>query len=249
MKFLPRFQAVSEEDKTKAVTKLVADATPDFDFFFMTVLSVLMATFGLIAGSEAVVIGSMLLAPIMSPILGFSLGLAMSSHKLIRRSLQTFMKAGLFAISASVAASLLFSFGEFQMNATILERTEPSLIFLAIAIVAGLAVAYSLVQPDLSATLPGIAVSVALMPPLATVGIGLAYLNVQIATGAAVMFLINVAGIIFASMLAFSLMDVHHKRFIASHIIDKEEERVQAEEARVEEIVENNKKEDEPVTS
>lgn len=247
MALLSRFQAISEGDKTIAVTKLVEDSTPDFNFFFMIVLSVLMATFGLIAGSEAVVIGSMLLAPIMSPILGLSLGLAMSSHKLIRRSLQTMAKAGLFAIGASVAATLLFSFGSFEINTTILERTEPSLLFFAIAVVAGLAVAYSLVQPALSATLPGIAVSVALMPPLATVGIGLANLDVKIAAGAAVMFLINVVGIIFASMLAFSLMDVHHKRFIAVHTIDKEEERVQAEEAKVEEIAENNKKEDEAV--
>ncbi len=244
MKFLPRFQAVNEEDKTTAVTKLVADATPDFDFFFLIVLSVLMATFGLIAGSEAVVIGSMLLAPIMSPILGLSLGLAMSSHKLIRRSLQTMAKAGLLAVGAAVLATLLFSFSGYEVNSIILERTAPSLLFFAIAIISGLAVAYTLVQPNLSATLPGIAVAVALMPPLATVGIGLAHLDLGIAAGAAVMFLINVAGIIFASMLAFSLMDVHHKRFIASHAIDKEEERVHAEEAKVAEIAEKNKEED-----
>ncbi len=244
IKFLPRFQAISEEDKTEAVTKLIADATPDFDFFFMVVLSVLMATLGLIAGSESVVIGSMLLAPIMSPILELALGLAMSSHKLIRRSLQTFGKAIAFAIGASVVATLLFSFSSFEVTSIILERTAPSLLFFAIAIIAGLAVAYTLVQPHLSATLPGIAVAVALMPPLATVGIGIAHLDVKIAAGATMMFAINVVGIVFASMLAFSLMDVHHKRFIASHTVDKEEERVQAEEAKVEEIIEKNKKED-----
>jgi len=237
---LSRLQAVSEVDKTNAVTKLVKDSTPDFDFFFMVILSVLMATFGLIADSESVVIGSMLLAPIMSPILGLSLGLAMSSHKLIYRSLHTMVKAGIFAVVASIVATLLFSFADFSISSIIVERTEPSLISFAIAVIAGLAVAYSIVQPSLSATLPGIAVSVALIPPLATVGIGIAHFDIKIASGAIVMFIINVVGIIFASMFAFSLMDVHHKRFIASSTIEEEKERVQEEEAKVEEIDETN---------
>lgn len=246
---LSRLQAVSEQDKTTAVTSLVKESTPDFNFFFMIVLAVLMATLGLHAGSESVVIGSMLLAPIMSPILGLSLGLAMSSHKLIYRSLRTMLKAGIFAIVAAAVATLLFAFSGIEMNSIILERTEPSLIFFAIALIAGLAVAYTSVQPNLSATLPGIAVSVALIPPLATVGIGIAALDIKVASGAAVMFIINVVGIIFASMFAFSLMDVHHKRFIAVSTIDEETERVQEEEAKVVEIEENNKSEDAEATT
>ncbi len=245
---LSRLQAISEKDKTIAVAKLVKDSTPDFNFFFMIVLSVLMATFGLHAGSESIVIGSMLLAPIMSPVLGLSLGLAMSSHKLIYRSLQTASKACIFAIIAAISATLLFAFSNIEMNSIILQRTEPSLLFFAVAIIAGLAVAYTSVQPALSSTLPGIAVSVALIPPLATIGIGIATLDVKIASGATMMFIINVVGIIFASMFSYSLMGVHRKRFIAVSTIDTEKERVQEEDAKVEEIEKSNKTEDATLT-
>jgi len=248
MTLLSRFQTIDEADKTRAVTKLVENATPDFDFFFMVVLSVLMATFGLIAGSETVVIGSMLLAPIMNPILGLSLGLAMSSHRLIRRSLHTMMEAALWAMGASMVVTIMFSFGagagDIMQNAIIMSRTQPSLIYFMVALLAGLAVAYTMVKPHLSETLPGVAVSVALMPPLAVVGIGLVHLNIVVITGALMMFLLNVAGIIFAAMLSFSLMDVHHKRFIASRTIEKESKRVQKEDEEVKKIAQENDIED-----
>ncbi len=244
MNFFSRFKAISEADKANAVSKLIEDATPDFDFFYLTVLSVLMASFGLLAGSEAVVIGSMLLAPIMSPVLALALGFSMSNHSLMARSLSTIGRATLLAVGASAAAALLFSFGSFgsgevATNLTILARTEPTLLYFAVAIIAGLAVAYTSAQPHLSSNLTGVAVAVALMPPLAVVGIGIAHFDLAMAAGAFVMFLVNVAGIIFAAMLSFSLMDVHAKRAQASSKIEAEERRVEREDEKVEEIVNN----------
>ena len=247
MNILSRFRAISETDKAKAVSKLIEDATPDFDFFYLTVLSVLMASFGLLAGSETVVIGSMLLAPVMSPVLALAMGLSMSNHSLMGRSLSTLGRATAIAIAAATGASLLFSFGSFGStevltNVTILSRTEPTLLFFAVAIIAGLAAAYTSAQPHLSSNLTGVAVAVALMPPLAVVGIGIAHFNLAIAAGAFVMYIVNVAGIVFAAMLSFSLMDVHAKRAQANSKIVAEERRVEREEEKVEEIA-NNKEE------
>ncbi len=233
---LSRFQAVNEMDKSKAVKRLVSEATPDFDFFFMTVMAAAMASFGLIAGSETVVIGSMLLAPIMSPILALALGLSMSSPRLVTRSFNTSIQAIGLVLITSILATLMFSFGHFEITQVALERHLPSLLSFAIAVVAGLAVVFALVQPQLSETLPGIAVAVSLLPPLATVGVGLAHLRIDVAAGAAVMFLINVAGIIFSGMLAFSLMDVHHKKYLADSTIKKEDDRVKNEEEKVKKI-------------
>ena len=106
MNFFSRFRAISEADKANAVSKLVEDATPDFDFFYLIVLSVLMASFGLLAGSEAVVIGSMLIAPIMSPVLALALGLSMSNHSLMLRSASTLVRATAFAVGASALSAL-----------------------------------------------------------------------------------------------------------------------------------------------
>jgi uncharacterized hydrophobic protein (TIGR00271 family) len=241
MDFLTRFRAIPEADKERAVSTLIEEATPDFDFFYLTVLSVLMASFGLLAGSETVVIGSMLLAPIMSPVLAFALGLSMSNHSLMGRSLATLGRATFIAIGASAAASLLFSFSSFGSsevvsNAIILARTQPSLLYFAVAIVAGLAAAYTVAQPHLSSRLTGVAVAVALIPPLAVAGIGVAHLSLAMAAGAFVMYLVNVAGIVFASMMTFSLMDVHGKRKQADYKIAQEEHRVETEEEKVNQI-------------
>jgi len=205
-------------------------------------LAVLMATFGLLAGSETVVIGSMLIAPILHPVLGLSLGISLSDHRVIRRSLITIGKAGAIAIGAAIAATFLFSFGTPVESASeiIISRTAPSLLFLVVAIVSGLAVAYTLVKPDLSETLPGIAVSVALIPPLAVVGIGVAWFDLSMVAGALVMFFVNVVGIVSAGMLSFSLMNVHAERTVAQQALVREEKRVAKEEEKVREVDEIN---------
>jgi len=240
MSFLSRLQAIGDRDKSHAVTKLVEDSTPDFDFFLMVVLSILMATFGLLAGSETIVIGSMLIAPLLYPILGLSLGVSMSNNQLIRRSLQTIGKAVGFAVAAAVAATFFFSFGSFDgtINEAIASRTAPSLLFLIVAVISGFAVTYALVRPDLSETLPGVAVSVALIPPLAVFGIGIAKFDLSIVAGSAVMFGVNVLGIVAASMFAFSIMNVHGKEKLAQNAIKKEEKRVEKEEEEIKKIEE-----------
>ncbi len=242
MPLISRFQAIGEEEKTHAVRELIKQSTPDFDYFFMLVLSVLMATFGLLAGSESIVIGAMLLAPLLAPIMGLALGTSMSHHPLILRSLSTIGYSIAFAVGAALIGSFLFAFGGIGsgVNDVILSRTHPSLLYFSVAVISGLAVAYTTVRPNLSSTLPGVAVAVALIPPLAVFGIGIAMFNPQIIAGSFIMFAINVIGMVFAGMVTYSLMDVHHKRFIAEKTIQKEEERVEKEEEKVQEIKEKN---------
>tara|TARA_B100000745_G_scaffold219274_1_gene145993 strand:+ start:7348 stop:8091 length:744 start_codon:yes stop_codon:yes gene_type:complete len=245
MSLISRFQAIDEKEKTRAVRQLIESSTPDFDYFFMLILSVLMATFGLLAGSESIVIGAMLLAPLLAPIMGLSLGTSMSHHPLIVRSLSTIGYSIAFAVGAAILGSFLFSVGNIsgEVNEVILSRTQPSLLYFLVAVISGLAVAYTTVRPNLSSTLPGVAVAVALIPPLAVLGVGVAMFEPSIIAGASVMFFINVIGMVFAGMVTYSLMDVHHKRFIAESTIRKEEERVEAEEEKIKQIEEETAKE------
>lgn len=244
MSVIARYRSISEADKSKAVEKLVSQSTPDFDFFLMAILSMLMATFGLLIDSVAVVIGSMLIAPILYPILSLALGLAMSDHKLIGRSLYTFGKAIGLGMAGAVLATLLFSPGTTtDITNEIISRTEPSLVFFGIALIAGIAVSFALVKPELSETLPGIAVSVALIPPLAVAGIGIAKFNLSIISGSLLLFFINVFGILAAAMVSFSLMDVYGKRKLADTTIKKEDARVEREDEKVKEIEEEEKEE------
>ncbi len=240
MSLLAQIDRLSETDKSTAVRKLITESTPDFNFFLLVVLSILMATFGLLVDSAATVIGSMLIAPILSPILSLSLGLVMSDIKLLMRSFYTIAKASAFGIASAMVATFLFSWqgtdGLTQYE--VLSRTEPSLIYLFIAIIAGFAVAYTLVNPNLNATLPGIAIAVALMPPLSVVGIGIANANWVVATGAFNMYIINIVGIILASMVSFSLMDLYGKKKVANTTIKKEEKRLEDEQKHAEKFKE-----------
>ena len=237
MSILSRFRIIGEEEKDKAVKTLVERSTPDFDFFFMMTLAVLMAALGLLSGSETIVIGSMLIAPLLYPVLGVSLGLSLSDLVLMRHSLATLLKAAVIGVAAAALAALFYSSAHAAViTPEILLRTAPTLPLLAIAVISALAMSYALARPKLSETLPGIAISVALIPPLAVIGIGLAWLNLSILIGALGVFLLNIIGIVATGLVSFSLMDVHRARQTAETTLKKEEQRVEQEAKKVERV-------------
>lgn len=231
-----RFRAISEDDKAAVVRKLMQSSTPDFDFFYLVGLSVLMATFGLLIDSAAIVIGSMLIAPLLYPILGLALGITMSNYSVFERSAVTLFKSFGIALMLSVIATFLFMGDDVTTSYEVVSRTEVGLLHFLIAVVAGAAVAFTLGQSEWSETLPGVAISVALIPPLAVVGIGIASLNVDIIAGSFVMLMINVFGIVFAAMVTFSLMNLYEKQHIAESTIKREEERVNQEEKMLDKL-------------
>jgi len=235
MSFLGRFRIISNTDKSAAARFLVEHATPDFDFFFMIVLSVVMACFGLLMGSESIVIGSMLIAPLLYPVIGVSMGISMGENALIRRSVRTVLKASAIAIAAAFVTGLFASsqVADISLTSEILLRTEVSLLILGVAFVSGLAVSYALVRPRLSETLAGIAISVALLPPLAVIGLGLSWLNLSVTIGALSVFLLNIGGIIAAALIIFSLMNLKENHRAADAALARENARIKKEEEEV----------------
>jgi len=161
--------ALSEKEKTKAVESLIYHSSPRPEFFLMIILSVLMATYGLLLNSATVVIGSMLIAPILFPILGLSMGIVMVNSKLISRSVFTLIKSMFWSVSAATIVTLFYNSPEAVLTTEVLARTEVSLAYAAISFIAGLAGSFALINPKLNESLPGIAISVALIPPLAVI--------------------------------------------------------------------------------
>ena len=234
MSLFSRFQISDEVEKARAVERLVKGSTPDFDFFLFVILAVLMATLGLVLDSAAVVIGSMLIAPILYPVLSLALSVVIGDYVLFYRSLYTIFKSVGFAIALALIAALFT--GSISETSEIMSRVEPNLAYFMVAVISGFAVAYTLVQPDLNETFPGIAVSVALLPPLAVVGVGIAMLRVDIVFGSLALFSVNVLGILFAALLSFSLMNLSNKKQIASSTLKKEAKRVEEEKRAIEEL-------------
>ena len=241
MTVLARFRAIPDKDKASLVRKLVASGTADFDYFYLIGLSTLMATFGLLLDSSSIVIGSMLIAPLMYPILGVALGLVMMGEKIsvLQRALNTLVKSLLSGVVLAASAAFLFggSSESFQ-TAEVMARTEPGLLHFFVAIVAGAAVAYMLARPEWSETLPGVAIAVALIPPLATIGIGIAALDAMIIKGAFMILFLNLIGIIGVATFLFLLMNLSDKENVAESTMKKEEEKNEKENQVIAEVAE-----------
>lgn len=221
------FNNLTEKDKSHAIERLIKGSTPTQDFFFMIILSILTAAFGLLLNNVAVIIGSMLIAPILYPILSLSLGIIMSDIQLITRAFYTLLKSFTFGVAASAVVTILFSSHFTQITPEIASRIHATLPYVIIAIIAGFAGSFALVKPQLSETLPGIAISVALIPPIAVTGIGIAKLNLAIISGSIVLFLVNTVGVMFASMITFSMMNFYVKRREAHETVEKEDRKAE----------------------
>lgn len=240
MPVLARFRALPDKDKASLVRKLMQNGTPDFDYFYLIGLSTIMATLGLLLNSSSIVIGSMLIAPLMYPILGVALGLVMMGQNItiLQRALGTLSKSLAIGLGLSIGAAFFFGTEASYMTAEVMARTVPSHLHLLVALVAGAAVAYTMARPEWSDALPGVAIAVALIPPLATIGIGVAAMSATIIKGATMILLLNLFGIIAIAVVIFLLMNLGEKQSIAESTIKKEEEKQVTEKKVIAEIAE-----------
>jgi uncharacterized hydrophobic protein (TIGR00271 family) len=201
---------LTDERRSEMIENIRTASTPGFDYFFLVILSGAIATLGLINDSPAVIIGAMLVAPLMSPILGIGLGSITADTKLAQNSLTALIRGAILSIILATLLALSniylpFAPSLIDIPREVISRTRPTPNDLMIALAGGLAAAYSLSQPQLSAALPGVAIATALMPPLATIGIGIALGRWDIAGGASLLFLTNAVTIAFAGSLVFFL--------------------------------------------
>jgi uncharacterized hydrophobic protein (TIGR00271 family) len=212
---------VGASDKKRIVADIAQSASSSFDFFLLVVLSCSIATLGLITSSPAVIIGAMLVAPLMSPIIGIGLASIIGDGGLARSSAIALLRGAGLAILLSSLMTLVNTRLPFvvlqELPTEVLARTHPSPIDLVIALAGGLAAAYALTRPNISAALPGVAIATALMPPLCTVGIGLALARWDVAGGATLLFITNAITIAFAAALVFFLRGFAPKTQIIDH--------------------------------
>jgi uncharacterized hydrophobic protein (TIGR00271 family) len=198
---------INRERRAEVQVQMRAASRPDFDFFLLVVLSCIIATFGLLTNSPATIIGAMLVAPLMSPIIGLGLSSITGDSLMLRSAASALARGATIAVFISfllTLSNLSLPFISLQeLPQEVLARTHPSPIDLGIALAGGLAAAFALAMPNISAALPGVAIATALMPPLCTVGVGLAFRRLDVAGGAFLLFITNAITIAFAAMLVF----------------------------------------------
>lgn len=200
-KRLPWISHASTEEYKDLFTQLRENSRPSQNYVVLMTLSVILATLGIFANSSPVIIGAMILAPLMSPIISLSMGVLRQDRSLIKRSLITVV-VGLF-IGYLFAIILTFITPINNMNIEITSRIKPNIIDLGIAVISGAAGAYAHSREEIAKTLAGVAISVALVPPLAVSGIGIAWLNWEVFFGAFLLVITNLTGMVLAGALTF----------------------------------------------
>jgi uncharacterized hydrophobic protein (TIGR00271 family) len=203
-KHIPFFRSASEERFRELFQVLRSDAKLNHTFLSLMILSTILATLGLFANSAAVIIGAMLVAPLMTPIVSVSMGLLRGDTNIIRDSL---IKIGVGVVLALCASSLLaFLLPYSEISSEMRMRINPTLLDLGVAILSGIIAAYSKSFKEIIQNLAGVAIAVALVPPLAVSGIGIGYGNFALFSGAFLLFFTNLVGIILAAVMTFNIL-------------------------------------------
>jgi len=191
---------------------------PHIDFYVLIILATIISTFGLLMNNSVVIIGAMLIAPLMEPILGISFSSLTRNGSLVIRSTIALFSGILLAVLVSYLLSLPFP--NLSISDEVLARIKPNLMDLFVALATGFVAGYAKVRKHLSGTLYGVSVSISLLPPLCVVGIGLATGRFEIYAGAFLLFLTNLTSILFSGILAFLLIrEVHYQKSLKSLII------------------------------
>lgn len=198
------------ETRAKVQLQLREDSEPDFDYFVLVVLSATIATFGLLINSAATIIGAMLVAPLMSPLLGLGLASIRGDTLLLRYSITGLIRGAILAVLVAAAITWINSRLPFislqELPAEVIARSRPSPIDLGVALAGGLAAAFAMALPNLSAALPGVAIATAIMPPLCVIGVGIALGDWEVASGATLLFITNAVTIAAAGIALFYAM-------------------------------------------
>ena len=190
---------MNRTERVDLAEKLQSSSSWNFDFILMTCLSTLIATLGLIQDSIAVVIGAMLVAPLMSPLIGAGLALVQGNHRFLQHTLRSVLFG--FLLAFGIASLLGLIIGP-TINHELAARTHPGVLDLAVAFFSGMAAAYAIARPNLSAALPGVAIAAALVPPIAATGVFVSSGAFWLAAGAALLFFTNIVAIVLGAALS-----------------------------------------------
>lgn len=201
---------VTREQIEKLSADLLEESQLSLNYIVLCLGSAGIATLGLVANNAAVIVGAMIVAPLMSPIRGLAFGILVKNSKLTNRALQSILLGALLGIAMAylLAAPIRVPI----LGSEILARTRPNVIDLAVAILSGAVAAYARVRPKIADSLAGVAIAVALMPPLCVAGIGLAEQQWFVSRGALGLYFTNFVGISLACLIVLLILGIDSQR-------------------------------------
>jgi uncharacterized hydrophobic protein (TIGR00271 family) len=187
-----------------------------FRFGALLVLASAIATYGLLGDSVATVIGAMIVAPLMLPIMGLAFGVSIGDRKAIVSSVLVGVAGMVTAVAVGFILAQTRGAGfDPESNTQIITRTAPRLVDLLAALATGLAGAFAIGRKDVSDTLPGVAIAISLVPPLTNAGILLAVGRPDLAAGSLLLFVTNYFAIVITGTLVFGLLGYPRASLVA----------------------------------
>jgi uncharacterized hydrophobic protein (TIGR00271 family) len=195
--------AVSPQRRAVVLRDIDEGSQPTAVYYALLGLSELIAGFALIVGSDATLIGANVVAPLMMPIFGVSLGLMRGDLRMLRKALLAEFGGAVFGVALCYLLGLMPFMGE--PSAALLAQTRPTLIDLFVATLAGFAGGLAMIDERISPALPGVAIATALNPPIAALGLCLASGAYQGAWGAFLLFFANFLAILAVAAVLFLL--------------------------------------------
>lgn len=211
---VPDSQRRSTEELTNDLDLTVGDRQSKISaFWLMLIFSAFIAAAGVLGDSTATVIGAMIIAPLATPIMGIALGIAKREPGGASRAGRFVLFGGLTVIGVGVVFAVLTPTGyDLLGNSQIAGRTSPGMTDLIAAVATGFAGAVALTRRDVAAILPGVAIAISLVPPLAVVGICLGQGSVSLALGALLLFVSNLLALVLAGTLVFATLVIDTER-------------------------------------
>lgn len=201
---IPLFKKASDDDFKDLLTALKDNAKFSSTYLILMILSTLLATTGLFANSAPVIIGAMILAPLMAPIISLSMGVIRTDKFLLFKSINTLIIGIFMALLFSCVYTLFIPLE--QITSEMQGRLHPNLLDLLVAVFSGIAGAYATSKDEISKSLAGVAIAVALVPPLSVTGIGLGLGNIDVIYGSFLLFITNLVGITLSAALTFIVL-------------------------------------------
>ena len=201
---IPLFTHASQEQYASLFKNLREESKLSQNFMVLLILATMIATFGLFINSSSVIIGAMLLAPLMQPIVSLSMGVLRQDSSLEINGAKT-IAIGVVAVLLTAAAIALFIPIE-RLDSEMAGRLRPTILDLFVAIVSGAAAAYAKSNEKILGSLAGVAIAVALVPPIAVAGIGLGWADWHMFSMAFLLFITNLVGIVVAAALMFVIL-------------------------------------------
>ncbi len=207
--------AISKSDRDEFCSTIINSSSLQPGFYFLLAISAFITSVGLIRDSVILLVGGMLVAPMLSPVLAISLSLTILNIKVLIRSILIFIISTLSSLLVTVFIGVISDYNLLSINfIQIMNIFSPATLLVPIA--AGAAASFAWAKKNVIGALPGAAVTVTLLPPIAAMGLALANQSYNIFIDSLYIYILNVVGIIIGGLLVFILMGFYksHKKVV-----------------------------------